>query len=137
MSPKQILQIIIGWNKKNHISKLTKAVSQKFDLLFRSTCFFTAGDLHTIHKCQITSTIQYCFHGWGAVRSRLLDGFTKRTILLIDKPQLNDNPSISYRCKVGDFCMCMLSLFQWLLIPRKCESHHVAPWSKFGKTRPK
>nr|CAH7741790.1 unnamed protein product [Callosobruchus chinensis] len=64
---------------------------RKLKYLFRARKYFSPSNLLTLYKAQITPSLEYCSHIWGAAASTILsilDAVQRRTIRLLSDPAL-------------------------------------------------
>nr|CAH7763468.1 unnamed protein product [Callosobruchus chinensis] len=93
-----------------HVSSIATAAGKKLGYLFRARKYFSPSNRLTLYKAQITPSLEYCSHIWGAAAPTslsILDAVQRRAIRLIGDPVLTCHlQPLSHRRAVGD-----LSLF--------------------------
>nr|CAH7752703.1 unnamed protein product [Callosobruchus chinensis] len=74
-----------------HVSSIVTAAGKKLGYLFRARKYFSPSNLLTLYKAQISPSLEYCSHIWGATAPTtlsILDVVQRRAIRLIGDPAL-------------------------------------------------
>nr|CAH7738020.1 unnamed protein product [Callosobruchus chinensis] len=70
---------------------LPRAAGKKLGYLLRARKYFSPSNLLTLYKAQITPSLEYCSHIWGAAAPTtlsILDAVQRRPVRLIGDPAL-------------------------------------------------
>nr|CAH7718999.1 unnamed protein product [Callosobruchus chinensis] len=69
-----------------YVSSIATAAGKKLRYLFRARKYFSPPNLLTLYKAQISPSLEYCSHIWGAAATTtlsILDAVERRAIRLI------------------------------------------------------
>nr|CAH7740453.1 unnamed protein product [Callosobruchus chinensis] len=93
-----------------HVSSIATAAEKKLGYLFRARKYFSPYNVLTLYKAQISPSLEYCSHNWGAAAPTtmsIIDAVQRRAIRFIGDPALTCHlQPLPHRHAVGD-----LSLF--------------------------